>query len=165
MTPEETRAIPLPSDSPYLDGSVLPPANPMPTRAKVLGIFFALFAVMYLGIFLYVMVTMGANGVSLAHQPAPAGSRASEQSAAQIVGISMLFGGAFAGIFAIFGGCALAAAVGLLAKKPWGRTAAIVASFPLLISIPFGTILGICTFVMMLGAEAKQNYARLAAGS
>ena len=77
----------------------------------------------------------------------------------------MLLGGAFAGMFVLYGGSALAAAVGLLTRKKWGRSIAIVASVPLLISFPFGTVLSICALVILLGSGAKENYARLAGGS
>ncbi len=137
----------------------------MASRVKIIGICFAIFAAIFLLMFLYFMVFAGVTGASIAHQPAPAGSRAAEQSPAQIVGMTMLLGGAFSGMFALFGGSALAAAVGLLTRKRWGRTISIVAAIPLLISIPFGTILSICTFVVMLGAGAKDNYARLVGSS
>ena len=137
----------------------------MASRAKIIGICFAVFAAIYLLMFVYFIFVAGTTGASIAHQPAPAGSRAAEQSPAQIMGVTMLLGGAFAGMFALYGGSALAAAVGLLGKKRWGRTIAIVASIPLLISIPFGTVLGIATFIIMLGTGAKDNYARLVDGS
>ena len=156
MTPNEALEIPL---SP--DVSV----NPMASRVKILGICFAIFAAIFLTMFLYFMFVAGSTGAAIAHQPAPPGSRASEQSPAQIMGFTMLLGGAFAGMFALYGGSALAAAIGLLMKKRWGRTIAIVAAIPVLISIPFGTALGIATFVIMLGAGAKEKYARRAEGS
>jgi hypothetical protein len=158
MTPDETLATPPPAV--YL----MPPANPIASGVKITGIFFAIFAAFYLAIFLYIIIVVGAGGLATAHAPAVPGSRASEQSAAATVGIAMLFGGAFSAIFAIFGALNLVAAIGLLRKKSWGRTMAIVAAVPLLISIPFGTILSICTFVVMLGTNAKENYARLTAG-
>ena len=155
MTPDEALVLPV---SPDLA------VNPMAGRAKGLGICFAVFAAVYLVMFLYFIVFAGATGVALAHQPAPAGSRAAEQGPAAVVGMTMLLGGAFAGMFVLYGGAALAAAVGLLTKKKWGRSIAIIASIPLLISLPFGTALGICTLVMMLGAGARENYARLSGG-
>jgi hypothetical protein len=159
MTPDETLATPLPAV--YL----VPSVNPMANSVKILGIFFAIFAALYLAVFLYIVFVMGVGGAAIAHQAAPAGSRASEQSPAQIVGVFMLFAGVFGGIFAFFGALNLATAIGLLARKSWGRTLAIVASIPLLLSVPFGTTLSICTFVVMLGANAKENFAHLTARS
>ncbi len=49
-------------------------------------------------------------------------------------------------------GLALAAGYGLLQKARWGRAVAIVAAILSLIHLPFGTVVGVWTLVVMLSA-------------
>jgi hypothetical protein len=58
-------------------------------------------------------------------------------------------------------GLALVAAWGLTEHAPWARIVAIVAAFVFLISIPFGTAMGIWTLVMLLGYRNATLYDQL----
>jgi len=55
------------------------------------------------------------------------------------------------------------AAWGLLQREPWGRTMALVVAFISLISIPFGTALGVYTLVILLPSAAGHDYERIRA--
>ena len=57
---------------------------------------------------------------------------------------------------------AVVAGVGLLQRQHWARMIAIVAAFFALLSIPFGTALGIYTIVVMMSQNAEQEYAKIA---
>ena len=52
------------------------------------------------------------------------------------------------------------AAVGLLKHAPWARIVALIAAFVSLISIPFGTAVGIYTLIVLLPAASERNYRR-----
>jgi zinc-ribbon domain len=54
------------------------------------------------------------------------------------------------------------AGVGLLQRQHWARMIAIVAAFFALLSIPFGTALGIYTLVVLMSQNAEQEYAKIA---
>jgi hypothetical protein len=58
-------------------------------------------------------------------------------------------------------GLALIAAWGLLEHAQWGRIVAIVAGFIFLLSIPFGTALGIWTLAMLMGYRNTTLYDQL----
>jgi hypothetical protein len=51
--------------------------------------------------------------------------------------------------------------VGLLQHTPWGRIWALVMGFLSILSIPFGTALGIYTIWVLLGAGAEEEYRRV----
>jgi hypothetical protein len=51
--------------------------------------------------------------------------------------------------------------VGLLQRAPWARVWALVMGFLSILSIPFGTALGIYTIWVLLGAGAEEEYRRL----
>jgi len=57
---------------------------------------------------------------------------------------------------------AVVAGVGLLQRQHWARMIAIVAAFFALLSIPFGTALGIYTLVVLMSQNAEQEYAKIA---
>ena len=61
-------------------------------------------------------------------------------------------------------GLALAAGLGLMQKAPWGRWVAIVAGCLALIHLPFGTVLGIWTLVVLLNAPNALGYDVMARG-
>jgi hypothetical protein len=68
------------------------------------------------------------------------------------------------GIAAVLLILALAGAVAgwaLLAKQPWARMMAIVLGGVNLIDIPFGTVLGIYTFWVLLPVASEQQYQRI----
>jgi|SRR3954470_3447861 hypothetical protein len=54
------------------------------------------------------------------------------------------------------------AGVGLLQRQHWARMIAIVAAFFALLSVPFGTALGIYTLVVLMSQNAEQEYAKIA---
>jgi hypothetical protein len=60
----------------------------------------------------------------------------------------------------ILGFCA---AWALLRNEPWGRTFALVAGFISLISIPFGTAIGVYTIIIFLPSSAVQTYGQITA--
>jgi len=57
-----------------------------------------------------------------------------------------------------FGGLAVAAGIGLIMGKEWGRISAIVHAALSLIRIPFGTIIGVLTLVYLLRTETRQYF-------
>jgi hypothetical protein len=76
------------------------------------------------------------------------------------------------GMLRAMGGLFLAGAVlgliagwGLLERQPWARMLAIVLACFSLLSMPFGTALGIYTLVVLLPAKAEQEYRRMAGTS
>jgi type II secretory pathway pseudopilin PulG len=62
---------------------------------------------------------------------------------------------AFAVLYAVLGALQVAAGVGLLGLKPWGRTLQIVLAALMLIGIPCGTVIGILVLIYMLKPEVK----------
>jgi hypothetical protein len=68
----------------------------------------------------------------------------------------------FAWLF-LFGRSVLCAIAGwgLLQHEPWGRVMAIVVAILSLIKIPFGTVLGIATLVLLLGYRNSTLYEQL----
>lgn len=55
-------------------------------------------------------------------------------------------------------GLSLAAGIGLLKRKGWARTIALIAGAVAALNIPFGTALAIYTFWFLLGEEGKALY-------
>ena len=47
---------------------------------------------------------------------------------------------------------------GLLERRPWARTLAIVVAFINLLDMPFGTALGVYTLWVLLPAESEKEY-------
>jgi len=70
-----------------------------------------------------------------------------------------------AGYAVLSGILAIWAAWGLLRQESWGRTLALIAGFVSLISIPFGTAIGVYTIIILLPSSAMQTYDRIAASS
>jgi hypothetical protein len=58
-------------------------------------------------------------------------------------------------------GLALAAGWGLIERTQWGRFVALVAAFLCILKFPFGTALGICTLVLLLGYRNNTLYQQL----
>jgi len=73
----------------------------------------------------------------------------------QIVGVALL----------VKGGLGLVAGIGLLQRESWARVLAIVVGIIGLLSVPFGTALGIYTLWVLLGAGSDAEYKALAAGA
>jgi hypothetical protein len=67
----------------------------------------------------------------------------------------------FALTTAVMAVLSVVAGVGLLARKPWARTLAIVLAILSLIKIPFGTALGIYTLWVLAPSAAKEEWARI----
>jgi hypothetical protein len=55
----------------------------------------------------------------------------------------------------------IVAGIGLLQRAPWARIWALVMAFLSVLSIPFGTALGIYTIWVLLGAGAEEEYRQL----
>ncbi|MGH9858982.1 MAG: zinc ribbon domain-containing protein [Candidatus Acidiferrales bacterium] len=60
------------------------------------------------------------------------------------------------------GGASIAAGYGLMQREPWGRTLALVMGLLALLSVPFGTALGIYTLIVLLPARSEAEYRQLA---
>ncbi len=54
------------------------------------------------------------------------------------------------------------AGFGLLQREEWARPIALVMAFLVLLSVPFGTALGIYTLIVLLPAQSQAEYQRLA---
>jgi len=71
-----------------------------------------------------------------------------------------LLGGAIAFFLLLLSVPSIVAGIGLLNFKPWSRTLAIVVSALHLLSIPFGTALGIYGLWVLFSQESLQFFAR-----
>jgi uncharacterized membrane protein (DUF2068 family) len=70
-----------------------------------------------------------------------------------------LFGLSIATVLLLaFVGLSVASAVGLFARKEWGRIAAIVHAAVSLIRIPFGTVIGILVLVYLTRAKTRDYF-------
>jgi hypothetical protein len=56
----------------------------------------------------------------------------------------------------------LAGGIGLLQKQHWARLIALVSAFIAMLSIPFGTALGVYTVWVLMSANGEAEYAKLA---
>ena len=138
-----------------------PPAYPQAYPAlertagpvKVLGIIYAIFAVLSLFGFFAVL--------ALAFVPGIASQSSVSADPISAAAPKLIFGFAAIVVFAstVLHGLT---AYGLLALKTWGRTLAIVTGIISLISIPIGTILGGFTLYYLMRQSAEQEYAQLA---
>ncbi len=126
------------------------PAQAMETPVRVLGICFLIIAALgFLGALfigsLMPMITSQMQAQNPAQPMLPAA-----------------FGVILGVIIAVIGGVLpLLTGIGLLRKASWGRILAIVNSILILISFPFGTILGGVTLYFMLRGGAKEGYEQL----
>jgi hypothetical protein len=158
MNPEEP--VVAPPLAPPVHAVVVPEASAFAGRVKVLGICFGVFAAYSLAMMLYFMVVAGSAGAAATHN-APPGSRAAEQSTAQMAGMMALLG-ILANTMRVVGFVlSLVAAIGLLGRHSWGRIATIIVSIPLLLFFPFGTVLAIYAIYLLVKGGAKENYALL----
>jgi len=66
--------------------------------------------------------------------------------------------GTAVGLSVITGALGIITGWGLLERQPWARMLAIVLAFLSLLSIPFGTVLGIYTLWVLLPAQSEQEY-------
>ena len=71
----------------------------------------------------------------------------------------MNLGGSFIIVTAL---ASMAIGVGLMQRESWGRIAALILAFLALLSVPFGTALGIYTLWVLLPARSEVEYERLA---
>jgi hypothetical protein len=58
--------------------------------------------------------------------------------------------------------CGIAAGAGLLQRQPWARILAIVLGILILLSLPFGTALGIYTLWTLFSPDSQKEYESLA---
>lgn len=65
------------------------------------------------------------------------------------------------GVLVIGGAACLATGLGLMQRESWGRPLALVMGFLALLSVPFGTALGIYTLWVLLPAPADTEYRRM----
>ena len=140
---------PLPPQPPY---PYYPPANPIAGPVKVIGIIYAVFAVLSL----FSVLAIAAMGGLLMH-----GAAHSMDNVPPLSGPLFLILSVIVLLAAILNG---ATAYGLLARKSWGRTLAIIVSILSLLSIPFGTVLGGFGLYFLLRQGAEQDYERLTLG-
>lgn len=66
---------------------------------------------------------------------------------------------------AIKAGASLIAGIGLLERQTWARPLALVMAFIALLSVPFGTALGVYTLWVLMSPQADVEYHRLAAAA
>ncbi len=71
---------------------------------------------------------------------------------------AIIGGSVVAALFLAYSGLSLAAGIGLLQKKEWGRILAIVHAALSLPRIPFGTIIGILSIIYLLSPETKEYF-------
>jgi hypothetical protein len=60
------------------------------------------------------------------------------------------------------GALGFVAGLGLMQRQPWARLLALILAFVALLSVPFGTALGIYTMWVLLSHDAEQQYRMLA---
>jgi hypothetical protein len=77
----------------------------------------------------------------------------------RLISSFLFFGMALAAFLALLG---LIAAWGLLQRESWGRVLALIVGVVALLSLPFGTALGIYTLWVLLPASSEAEYRRLA---
>ena len=77
----------------------------------------------------------------------------------RLISSFLFFGMALAAFLALLG---LIAAWGLLQRESWGRVLALIVGVVALLSLPFGTALGIYTLWVLLPASSEGEYRRLA---
>lgn len=67
------------------------------------------------------------------------------------------------GVMLLIATAGIVTGYGLLQRAPWARVLAIVMAIVSLLSVPFGTALGIWTLVVMLSGTAEADWRRLSA--
>ena len=71
---------------------------------------------------------------------------------------AIIGGSILATLLLAYSGLSLAAGIGLLQKKEWGRILAIVHAALSLPRVPFGTIIGILAIIYLLSPETKEYF-------
>lgn len=126
-----------------------PPVNPIAGPVKIIGIIYAVFAILAVFSVLTLLLMGGAVMQAAVH---------SADGAPIFAGPFLMIIGVIVLLAAVLNG---ATAYGLLARKSWGRTLAIVVSILSLLSIPLGTILGGFALYFLMRQGAEQDYIRL----
>ncbi|MEE8471009.1 MAG: hypothetical protein V3S51_06745 [Dehalococcoidia bacterium] len=73
--------------------------------------------------------------------------------------VAALFGLSVAtAVFLAYFGISMAAGIGMLSGKEWGRTSAIVHATLSMASVPFGTVLGILTLIYLTRPKIKEYF-------
>ena len=124
--------------------------NPMQTHVKVLAILHIVFGALGVLVGLGVFAFFGgvAGLVQLDHDP----------DAAFVVPLMGAIGGFVLIVLLILSVPGIIAGVGLLSYQPWARILTIVLSILDLISIPFGTALGIYGLWVLFNTEGAQLF-------
>ena len=117
------------------------------THLRVLGVLWIVYSILHLipvGVFM-----AGTMGVHRVHQAWPVA----------FLGPLMAFVGGFVVIWVVAG---VVAGCGLLGRLSWARLLALVLGCLALLSLPFGTALGIYTLWVLLPARSEEEYRQLA---
>jgi hypothetical protein len=124
----------------------------MQTHVKVLGVFFVVLSVM--GICAAIFFALGlSTAVGLVS------ANADPHDAAVAIPIIGVAGSAFVLFFIAVSVPGIVVGIGLLKFRPWARIFGIVFSALNLISIPFGTLLGIYGLWVLLSRETEALFA------
>ena len=130
------------------NGAVLPPAAGRVTRHRhILGALWLIWALMILAAGLMVLSLWRLHGMGPEVMPGP-------------VFMEPFMSGIGVGLV-VMGVLAIIAGVGLLIPLSWARMLALVLGIIELVSIPFGTALGIYTLWVLMPHESEREYARL----
>ena len=120
----------------------------MQTHVKVLGVLFIALSVMGLCVAIFFLVGVGAAAGIV-------GANADPHDAAVALPIIGIAGTAFVVFILLISIPGLIVGIGLLKFKPWARIAGIVLCALNLISIPFGTVLGIYGLWVLLNRNTE----------
>ena len=131
--------------------------NPMQTHVKVLAVLHIVFGALGVLIGLGIFVFFGgvAGLVQMDHDP----------DAAFVVPMLGAIGGFVMIVLLVLSVPGIIAGIGLLSYQPWARILTIVLSILDLISIPFGTALGIYGLWVLFKKEGAQLFEQQSAGS
>jgi hypothetical protein len=124
----------------------------MQTHVKVLGVFFIALSVMGICAAIFFLVGIGAAAHIV-------GANADPHDAAVALPIIGIAGTAFVVFILLISIPGLIVGAGLLKFKPWARIVGIVLCALNLISIPFGTILGIYGLWVLLHRDTEALFA------
>jgi ABC-type glycerol-3-phosphate transport system permease component len=134
------------------------PAQGLKTHLKVMGILWAVY-----GAF---RIAMAACTLVVSHYMLPMFAQfIPREDGRPLFPLLHFMSGLYAvlAVYAVLTGIlGVLAAWALLRHESWGRTLALIAGFVSLISIPFGTAMGVYTIIVLLPPNAAQTYDRIA---
>lgn len=135
------------------------PAQGLKTHLKILGILWAVY-----GAF---RIVMAAWTLVVSHYMLPMFAQfIPREDGRSLFPFIHLMSGLYVvlAVYAVLTGIlGICAAWAILRHEPWGRTLALVAGFVSLISIPFGTAIGVYTIIILLPPSAVQTYDQITA--